>query len=105
MAWLSVGNVTAGDDWRTVGEAQSPLLRVRYSFQGAIPQRVIFGVLRERFDANLYNSRWYNLYPKTGIAEIILLQEIPNFFPARDIEVRKRGKHNFAWSVQIDQWY
>ncbi|NEQ47013.1 MAG: hypothetical protein F6K00_27115 [Leptolyngbya sp. SIOISBB] len=109
MAWLSVGSAIATNrgEWVRVGDLQSNILRLRYTFAGNAPSRVIYGALRERFAANLYNSRWYTLYPKVGGAEVLVLEPIPAFqgtiYATRGIEVKQRGNAP-DWQIQIDQW-
>lgn len=109
MAWLSVGSASAIErSWSNVGPIQSDILRLRYTFSGDVPSRPIQGFLRERYDINLYNSRWYNLYPKTPETEVLILDRSPGFegtiYQARTLQVRKRGSDSFNWIVHIDQW-
>ncbi|MEM9118221.1 MAG: hypothetical protein AAGD09_10105 [Cyanobacteria bacterium P01_F01_bin.56] len=107
MAWLSVGRVTATRDWVNVGTIQSNILRLQYTFLGQVPSRVIYGALRERYELLLYNSRWYNLYPKSGDSEVLVLDPTPGFegtiYEARTIQVKQRAAGT-DWQVQIDQW-
>ena len=107
MAWLNVGNVTATRDWVNVGTIQSNILRLKYTFIGNVPSRVIYGSLRERYELLLYNSRWYNLYPKSVDSEVLVLDRARGFegtiYEARTIQVKKRADGP-DWQVQIDQW-
>lgn len=109
MAWLNVGSASALErSWSNVGPIQSDILRLRYTFFGDVPSRPIQGFLRERYELNLYNSRWYTLYPKSPETEVLILDRAPGFeggvYQSRSLQVRKRGSDSFNWSVQIDQW-
>lgn len=109
MAWLSIGSAIALDrgEWVTVGEIQSNILRMRFLFLGSSPTTIVYGSLRERYASNLYNSRWYNLYPKSSESEVLILDPVPAFdgtiYATRHIEVKQRG-NSPDWQVQIDQW-
>lgn len=107
MAWLNVGNVTATRDWVDVGDVQSDILRLTYTFFGNLPNGVIYGALRERYEFNLYNSRWYALYPKAVLSEVLVLDRVRGFeatpYQTRSLQVKKRGAA-VDWQIQIDQW-
>ena len=107
MAWLSVGSATATRNWGNVGTIQSNILRLKYTFIGDVPSRVIYGSLRERYELLLYNSRWYSLYPKSVDSEVLVLDRAPGFegtlYETRTIQIKKRADDP-DWQVQIDQW-
>lgn len=107
MAWLNVGSRLATRDWENVGEVQSNILRLTYSFLGDLPSGVIYGALRERYEFNLYNSRWYHLYPKAVASEVLVLDRARGFegtaYQTRTLQVKKRGD-SVDWQIQIEQW-
>lgn len=107
MAWLNVGSRLATRDWENVGDVQSDILRLTYSFFGALPNGVIYGALRERYEFNLYNSRWYALYPKAVLSEVLVLDRVRGFeatpYQTRTIQVKARGA-SVDWQVNIEQW-
>lgn len=108
MAWLNVGRATATQDWVNVGQVQSDTLRLTYTFFGPIPGGAVFGALRERYELNLFNSRWYGLYPKPVVSELLILDRTRGLegtiYQTRTVQIRKRGNDASDWQVQIDQW-
>ena len=107
MAWLNVGSRLATRDWENVGEVQSDILRLTYTFFGDLPSGGLYGALRERYEFNLYNSRWYALYPKSVASEVLVLDRVRGFegttYQARTVQVKKRGGST-DWQIQIEQW-
>ena len=106
MAWVRVGTVTAGEDWKTVGNCISSLFRVSYSFPKGAPNRVILGHLRQKWDFQTFDARWYKLYPKARDWEIYELPVPTAFeqsgFVQRQLQVKQA--FNWDWTITIEQW-
>lgn len=103
--WRIVGNAVAGDTWKTVGQCKSELIRVAYYFPSGVPNRVILGHLRQRWDAQTFDARWYRLYPKSAERETYELRIPPEFQDAyyfRELQIKQA--HNWRWGISIEEW-
>ncbi|NER84497.1 MAG: hypothetical protein F6K42_34240 [Leptolyngbya sp. SIO1D8] len=106
MVWEPVGSIASDGGWRTVGEIASSLIRVRFSLTSPASGRVILGHLRQRWESELYDARWYKLYPKADTWELYQLAIPEEFkiagFTSRFLEVKQSTP--WRWRIEIEGW-
>ena len=106
MVWEPVGSIASDGGWRTVGQISSSLIRVRFTLVPSTFGRIILGHLRQRWESDLYDARWYKLYPKLGTWELYQLT-IPEELKAagftnRFLEVKQSTP--WLWHIEIEGW-
>lgn len=104
MVWSTVGTVASAQGWRDVGQFSSDLILVSFDMPAA--PRPPLGVLRQKWDTNVYDGIWTKVFPKLVDRELIRIPVPPEFVEAGLVtrELQVRAWTPFPWTITVEEW-